>query len=66
MKQNCSLTLLDLEGNKDVCPEFLQELDIDIQKNKLIVENIFPELRKQEKEHNEKKEAQKRRENSNE
>ena len=45
MQQNCSLTLLDLEENK-VSQDFLDELDVEIQKNKLIVENIFPEIRK--------------------
>ena len=44
MKQNCSLTLLDLEGNANIDPSFLKEISVDIEKNKKIVDLIYPKL----------------------
>ena len=49
LKQNCSLTLLDLNDNdNNIDEEFLKEISVDIEKNKKIVENIFPKLLEQE------------------
>ena len=43
LTHNCSITKLDL-NNINVDPEFQIELDAEIEKNKLIVEHIFPRV----------------------
>ena len=45
MKRNCSLTELDLSDNPVISGEFIERLDIEFAKNRLIVENIFPLIR---------------------
>ena len=55
MKRNCSLTELDLSDNPVISDQLIERLDIDLAKNKLIVENIFPLIREQEKKANEAK-----------
>ena len=61
MKRNCSLTELDLSDNPVISGEFIEQLDIEFAKNRLIVENIFPLIREQEKKANEVKENRDRR-----
>ena len=44
LQQNCSLTTLDLEGHYDVDKKFLEKVRIELEKNKKIVETIFPKI----------------------
>ena len=48
MKQNCSLTLLELDGNPKINGDFVKEIEVEIKKNQQIVEKIFPKLLEQE------------------
>ena len=57
MGQNCSLTLLELEGNPKIDEDFVRVIEAEIKKNQQIVEKIFPKLLEQEE-----KAAEKRRE----
>ena len=57
MGQNCSLTLLELEGNPKIDEDFVRVVEAEIKKNQQIVEKIFPKLLEQEE-----KAAEKRRE----
>ena len=49
MGHNCSIEKIDLEGCKEVDAEFKNQLDEVLKVNHLIVQHIFPEVRKQEK-----------------
>ena len=49
MGQNCSIEKIDLTDDKNIDPLFIDELNKVLKVNHLIVEHIFPEVRKQEK-----------------
>ena len=49
MDRNCSIEKIDLTDDKNIDPEFIEELNKVLKINHLIVQHIFPEVRKQEK-----------------
>ena len=44
MKQNCSITKLEVSGN-NVDDGFVEEMNVELEQNKLIVQYIFPVVR---------------------
>ena len=49
MDRNCSIEKIDLTDDKNIDQEFIEELNKVLKINHLIVQHIFPEVRKQEK-----------------
>ena len=44
VRQNCSLIKLELDDNKRIDENFIDELNVELKKNKQIVDTIFPKL----------------------